>query len=68
MVVRLVRIGEVPAGLPTLLLRVVDVLDATGAEDPVGVLGDVLKNEVDFATAVQRGVMVEPPYGTPDFR
>jgi hypothetical protein len=35
-VVRLVGVGEVPARLAPLLLRVVDVLDPTGAEDPVG--------------------------------
>lgn len=31
------------------------------------ILPDILKNDVDFATAVQRGAMVEPPHGTPDF-
>lgn len=34
--------------------------------DPA-LLPDVLKNDVDFATAVQRGIMIEPPYGTPAF-
>jgi inosose dehydratase len=31
------------------------------------ILADVLKNDVDFVTAVNRGIMIEPPYGTPDY-
>ena len=31
------------------------------------ILADVLKNDIDFATAVQRGVMVEPPFGEPAY-
>ena len=31
------------------------------------ILADVLKNDIDFVTAVNRGIMIEPPYGTPDY-
>ncbi|UQN28183.1 sugar phosphate isomerase/epimerase family protein [Brachybacterium kimchii] len=30
-------------------------------------LAEVLKNDIPFAEAVQRGVMVEPPYGVPGY-
>lgn len=30
-------------------------------------LADVLKNEISFVEAVERGVMVEPPYGVPEY-
>ena len=30
-------------------------------------LADVLKNEVTFVDAVQQGIMVEPPYGVPEY-
>lgn len=30
-------------------------------------LADVLKNEVSFVEAVQEGIMVEPPYGVPEY-
>lgn len=30
-------------------------------------LADVLKNDIDFVTAVGRGIMIEPPRGTPDY-
>ena len=30
-------------------------------------LADVLKNEISFVEAVQQGVMVEPPYGVPEY-
>lgn len=33
--------------------------------DPI-LLGEVLKNDIDFATAVTRGVMAEAPLGAPD--
>lgn len=32
-----------------------------------GLLPDVLKNDIPFATAVQQGIMTEPPYGVPAF-
>jgi inosose dehydratase len=31
------------------------------------ILADVLKNDIDFVAAVNRGIMIEPPYGTPDY-
>ncbi len=31
------------------------------------ILADVLKNEISFVDAVSMGVMVEPPFGTPDY-
>jgi len=31
------------------------------------ILADVLKNDIDFVTAVNRGIMIEAPYGTPDY-
>lgn len=34
--------------------------------DPA-LLPDVLKNDIDFATAVKQGIMIEPPYGTPAY-
>ena len=30
-------------------------------------LADVLKNEISFVDAVQQGIMVEPPYGVPEY-
>lgn len=30
-------------------------------------LADVLKNEISFVEAVQEGIMVEPPYGVPEY-
>lgn len=30
-------------------------------------LADVLKNEISFVEAVQQGIMVEPPYGVPEY-
>jgi len=30
-------------------------------------LADVLKNEITFVDAVQQGIMVEPPYGVPEY-
>lgn len=30
-------------------------------------LADVLKNEISFVAAVQEGIMVEPPYGVPEY-
>ncbi|MCW4466365.1 sugar phosphate isomerase/epimerase [Glutamicibacter sp. MNS18] len=30
-------------------------------------IAQILKDDIDFATAVQMGIMVEPPFGVPDF-
>jgi inosose dehydratase len=34
----------------------------------VQLLAHVLKNDISFATAVQLGIMIEPPHGVPEFR